>query len=69
MKLATIRDGGATRAVRIDGDEAIDLGLADVRAVLEREDWRDWAVGADGSRRPVAGLDYAPLIPAPDKIL
>ena len=69
MKLATIRDGRATHAVRIEGDEAIDLGVVDVRAVLEREDWQQWAAGADGSRRPIEGLDYAPLIPAPDKIL
>jgi acylpyruvate hydrolase len=69
MKLATIRDGGATRAVRIDGDEAIDLGVADVRAVLERDDWQSWAAGATGARQPVDGLDYAPLILAPDKVL
>jgi acylpyruvate hydrolase len=30
MKLATIRDGGSTRAVRIDGDQAVDLGVPDV---------------------------------------
>ena len=69
MKLATIRDGGSTRAVRIDGDEAVDLGLADVRAVLERDQWQEWAASVDGARRPVDGLDYAPLIPRPDKVL
>ena len=69
MKLATIRDGGSTRAVRIDGDEAIDLGVADVRAVLERDGWQDWAASVDGSPRPVEGLDYAPLVPRPDKTL
>ena len=64
MKLATIRDGGTTRAVRIEGDEAIVLDAPDVRAVLERGD-----VGETGARLPVAGLDYAPLIPSPDKII
>ncbi len=69
MKLATIRDGGGTRAVRIDGDEAVDLDAPDVGAVLRRDGWRAWAAAADGPRRPVAGLDYAPVVPAPGKIV
>jgi len=75
MKLATIRtvrDGGdpaATRAVRLDGDEAVELGDDDVGAVLRRPGWREWAAAADGPRRPVDGLDFAPLVPRPDKII
>lgn len=69
MKLATIRDGGATRAVRVDGDDAVEVDAADVGAVLRRDGWRAWAEAAEGTRRPVDGLDYAPLIPAPDKII
>ena len=69
MRLATIRDGGRTRAVRADGDEAVELPAADVREVLDREGWQDWAAAAGGTRRPIAGLDFAPLIPSPDKIL
>ncbi|HMK11047.1 MAG TPA: fumarylacetoacetate hydrolase family protein, partial [Acidimicrobiales bacterium] len=69
MKLATIRDGDGTRAVRIDDDRAVELGVGDVRAVLERDGWQAWAAGADGPSRPVEGLDYAPLIPRPDKVL
>jgi acylpyruvate hydrolase len=69
VKLATIRDGDRTLAVRIDGDEAVELGEADVGDVLRRDGWQAWAEGADGARRPVAGLDYAPVIPAPDKIV
>jgi len=69
MRLATIRDGGRTLAVRADGDEAVELPAADVREVLDREGWQDWAAAADGPRRRVAGLDFAPLIPSPDKIL
>ncbi len=64
MRLATIRDGGTTRAVRIEGDEAIVLDAPDVRAALERGD-----VGETGPRLPVAALDYTPLIPSPDKII
>ena len=69
MRLATIRQAGGTRAVRIDGDEAVDLDAPDVGAVLQRDGWRAWAEAADGARRPAADLDYAPLIPSPDKIV
>ena len=71
VKLATIRDGERTRAVRIEGDDAVDLGDDDVGTVLHRPDWRAWAAAADagGPRRPVDGLDYAPLVPRPDKVV
>ena len=69
MKLATIRDGDRTVAVRIDGDEAVALPAADVGALLQRDDWATVAASADGPRRPVDGLDYAPLVPRPDKII
>src|SRR5690349_9324121 len=70
MKLATIRTGGAqTTAVRIEGDDAVDLTAPDVGAVLRREGWQEWAASVDGARQPVAGLDYAPLITNPDKVL
>jgi acylpyruvate hydrolase len=69
VRLATIRDGEGTAAVRIEGDEAVELDAADVRAVLERANWREWAETADGPRRPTTGLDYAPLVPQPDKIV
>jgi acylpyruvate hydrolase len=70
MRLATVREGdGETRAVRIEGDEAVELGVGDVGEVLRRDDWRDWAERATGPRRAVDGLDYAPLVPRPDKIV
>jgi acylpyruvate hydrolase len=75
VRLATIRvGGGRTLAVRLDGDgdsggEAVELGDDDVGAVLRRPDWRAWAAAADGPRRPVAGLDFAPLVPRPDKVV
>jgi acylpyruvate hydrolase len=69
MKLATIRDGGVTRAVRIDGDSAVDLDGADVGEVLRRPGWQSRAAAADATRRPVDGLDFAPLVPNPDKIV
>jgi len=69
MKLATIRDGGRTVAVRIDGDEAVALEAADVGGVLRRDDWRSWASSSGGSSRSVETLDYAPLVVRPDKIV
>lgn len=68
MKLATVRTGHGTRAVRVDDDGAVDLGLPDVRAVLERPGWRAEAAAAQGERLPLETLDYAPLVPAPEKI-
>jgi acylpyruvate hydrolase len=69
MKLATIRTAAGTRAVRLDGDRAIETGDADVRALLERPDWPAHAAAAAGPVHEVDGLDHAPLVPAPEKIL
>jgi acylpyruvate hydrolase len=69
MKLATVRTARGTRAVRVDDEAAVDLGLADVRAVLERPDWRAEAAAADGERLPLDGLDYAPVVPMPEKVI
>ena len=69
MKLATIRDGNRTLAVRREGDEVVELAAADVGEVLRREGWQSWAAEVDGARRPVADLDFAPVVPNPDKIV
>lgn len=69
MKLATIRTATGTRAVRIDGERAVETGDADVRALLERPDWPAHAAAAAGPVHAVDGLDLAPLVPAPEKIL
>jgi acylpyruvate hydrolase len=69
VKLATIRDGDRTLAVRREGDEVVELAAADVGEVLRREGWQSWAAEADGARRPVADLDFAPVVPNPDKIV
>jgi acylpyruvate hydrolase len=69
MRLATIRTAAGTRAVRLDGRQAIETGDADVRALLERPDWSAQAAAAAGPVHDVDGLDYAPLVPAPEKIL
>ena len=46
MKLATVRIDGGTRAVRVDGDDLVDLGAPDLGAFLAREDWQDAAAAA-----------------------
>ena len=69
MKLATVRLGGGHRAVRIDDDVATVLDAPDVGALLADPGWRERAAGATGATLAVDGLDYAPLVPAPDKII
>ena len=71
MRLATIRVHGGTRAVRVDGDGYIDLGVADVGALLAEPDWSERAasVGADAARYRHADVELAPLVPAPGKIV
>ncbi len=83
MRLATIRTNSSTRAVRIDGDpgvngpdagsghgaRAVELDADDVGDVLRRDGWRDWAAAADGPAHALDGLDFAPLVTRPDKIV
>ncbi|QJY49752.1 fumarylacetoacetate hydrolase family protein [Pseudonocardia broussonetiae] len=69
MRLATIRTATGHRAVRVDDAGAVETGDADVRALLERPDWAAHAAAAAGPSHEVAGLDYAPLVPSPEKII
>jgi acylpyruvate hydrolase len=71
MRLATIRTAGTTKAVRVDlaAGTAVETGDADVRALLDHPDWPDRAAAAAGSLHPVDDLDYAPLVPSPEKIV
>lgn len=69
MRLATIRRDGRTAAVRVDDDAAVELGADDVGALLADPDWRDRAAAADGTAHPLGGLDYAPVVPRPGKII
>jgi acylpyruvate hydrolase len=69
MKLATVRMFGETRAVRIDeGGTATVLPEADVSEVFRDPDWR-LKGDAPGALVPSGALDFAPLIPRPDKII
>jgi acylpyruvate hydrolase len=69
MRLATIRTTSGTRAVRIDGDEAIECGASDVGTLLATADWAARAGAADGPRHRTADLSHAPVVPRPGKIV
>jgi acylpyruvate hydrolase len=69
MRLATIRTATGTRAVRVDGDRAVETGHADVGELLAVADWRAAAEAADGPAHDRSGLDYAPVVPRPGKII
>src|SRR5215469_6024756 len=69
MKLATIRTPEGTRAVRLEGASLIDLGAADVVEFLDRGDRAEAAAAADGTTYPLAGADFAPVVPRPSKVV
>jgi acylpyruvate hydrolase len=69
MRLATIRVAGGTRAVRIDGGQAVETGHSDVGALLAAPDWRDQAAAASGEQHPASSLDLAPVVPRPGKVV
>jgi acylpyruvate hydrolase len=69
MRLATIRTATGHRAVRVDATDVVETGDADVRGLLERPDWVAHAASAAGPRHPLDGVDYAPLVPSPEKII
>jgi acylpyruvate hydrolase len=69
MRLATIRTAAGNRAVRVDADAAVETGEADLRALLERPDWAEHAAAAAGPAHRLDTLDYAPLVPSPEKII
>ncbi len=75
MHLATIRTAGTTNAVVVVGTELVQIdGADDVGALLHDPMWRaralaaTRALAANGTRHPVAGADFAPLVVNPDKV-
>jgi acylpyruvate hydrolase len=69
MRLATIRTAKGTRSVRIDDDAAVETGHSDLVDLLGEADWRTVARSAAGPRHDLEGLDYAPVVVHPEKIL
>ncbi|MDT7621493.1 MAG: acylpyruvate hydrolase [Pseudonocardiales bacterium] len=68
MRLATLRTPNGTRAVRVEGDTAIELGAPDVGALLGMPDWPERAAATGGVRHTLAEADLAPVVPRPGKI-
>ncbi|UDY23387.1 fumarylacetoacetate hydrolase family protein [Nocardioides sp. Kera G14] len=64
-KLATIRTSTGTRAVKLDGDQHIDLGFSDLREYFAAG---SPAPAADAPTYPVAGADFAPVT-QPSKVV
>lgn len=69
MRLATIRTATGTRAVRVEDTEAVELGAPDLGALLAEPDWPRRAATGTGPRHESSTLDYAPLVPRPEKII
>ena len=69
MRLATIRTGQGLACVRVDDDGAVETGHRDLGTLLADPAWRSIAATADGTSHPVDSLDYAPLIPNPEKVI
>jgi 2-keto-4-pentenoate hydratase/2-oxohepta-3-ene-1,7-dioic acid hydratase in catechol pathway len=68
MRLATLRTPNGNRAVRVEGDTAIELGAPDVGALLALPDWREHAAARGHARHSLAEADLAPVVPRPGKI-
>ena len=69
MRLATIRTGGGTRAVRVDDDAAVETGHRCVGELLKDSDWRNVAESASGATHAIDSLDFAPLVTWPEKTI
>ncbi|ASR35994.1 2-hydroxyhepta-2,4-diene-1,7-dioate isomerase [Prauserella marina] len=68
MKLATIRLGDRSAAVRITGDTAVETGFGDVGELLRAGGLAE-AASAEGAAHDAANADYAPVVPRPGKIV
>jgi acylpyruvate hydrolase len=71
MKLATLRRGDDTVAVRIDSPTTATVidGYADLSELLAADGWQQIAAAASGEPVSLDGADYAPVVPNPGKII
>lgn len=69
MKLATMRTADGTRAVRIEGDDLIDLGVADLGDFLALPNWQDAAAAATQVVGSASSAEYATLVAKPSKVV
>ncbi|NNN19354.1 MAG: fumarylacetoacetate hydrolase family protein [Acidimicrobiaceae bacterium] len=68
MRLATIRVPEGTRAVSIEGSQAVELGYSDVGSLLSNPSWES-ELNRSEVVHNLEGLDYSTLIPSPSKII
>lgn len=69
MKLATARIRETTRAVRVDHENLVDLGCADVGELLSHPNWKRDAEASTGPVYRAEGVYFAPLVPRPSKVV
>jgi acylpyruvate hydrolase len=69
MKLATIRTGNGTRAVRLEGETLVDLGFADLGELFAVGAWPALASASSAATYPLEGADFAPVVPYPSKVI
>lgn len=69
MRYATVRLAGRLTAVRAEGDTAVVLDAEDVGALLAREGGLDSAQTTDDAPLAIDDLDFAPLLPRPEKVI
>lgn len=70
MRLATVRTPEGTSAGRVEGSRIELLPFSDVGDLLNAgPDWRSLAAGPATPGIALAGADFAPLIPKPEKII
>lgn len=69
MKLATARIDGSTRAVKVDGEQLVDLGCAGLGEFLAQPGWAESAAAASGPAVSAKGVSFAPLVPNPSKVV
>lgn len=69
MRLATLRTDDGHRAVRVEDKRLIDLGVADVGALLRRHDWRQLAAQDGAAVHGSEGASFAPVVPQPSKVI
>jgi acylpyruvate hydrolase len=70
VKFATIRTPNGLRAARVDDEALVELGVADVGALLRDDpDGLERARDASGPEHALADADFAPVVPDPGKIV
>lgn len=69
MRLATVRTHEGTAAVRVEDDHVVDLGVADVGALLADPEWATVAAGSGFGTMPRQDAEFATLVQQPSKVV